>query len=108
MPALYGLMHIYTPLYFVLNITTLWNLSCKVRRLICCVPNMLKSNLPQRFVVQRSAGIYAELSFNSFLSTYFITVAFGVDICLLYTAWGSPYLHPSFRVVLANSRTSAQ
>ncbi|EPT00191.1 hypothetical protein FOMPIDRAFT_90827 [Fomitopsis schrenkii] len=82
-PALYGLMHIYTPLYFVLNITTLWNLSCK------------------RFVVQRSAGIYAELSFNSFLSTYFITVAFGVDICLLYTAWG---MISALRVYAINPR----
>lgn len=30
-PILYGLMHVCTPVYFILNIATLWNLSCKVR-----------------------------------------------------------------------------
>ncbi|EPT00190.1 hypothetical protein FOMPIDRAFT_1050015 [Fomitopsis schrenkii] len=28
-PILYGLMHVCTPVYFILNIATLWNLSCK-------------------------------------------------------------------------------
>ncbi|KZT74210.1 hypothetical protein DAEQUDRAFT_761641 [Daedalea quercina L-15889] len=66
-PILYGLMHVSTPLYFLINVATWWDLDCK------------------RFV---GVDLSRHRLTDDRCSVYGLNLAYGADICILYLAWG--------------------
>ncbi|KZT74231.1 hypothetical protein DAEQUDRAFT_761661 [Daedalea quercina L-15889] len=67
-PILYAMMHICTPLYFIINIASWWDLDCK------------------RFVKWRQ---FAKYEPDERYSIYVLNLAYGADVCVLYLTWGA-------------------